>query len=316
MEPLPEPVDPTTENILRLHTNLKNMQAFNDKLYTYTITKCANCFLLFTRTDSGDPGMNIGINLLCGGIIGIGGEFGIIGCIAANYFCGLISEYSTTQPPSLVAQYTSYITRVQATSLQVDLDIAENDANPSSNWYTVKSGSFNTPWGTKSAACCLGQVAAMDFPAEIDTEFDQMMDKAVFAFDQALWWSMMNQNYQINGWNSGWMLPVIVQASDVPQGDTGMNNYCNNYMTTLPPHWTFWVYVQETDKKGRDISTYTIYDYSVGIEPHNGRDQPIPVAAANYLFIDTIPGTIINANGLFERYFVFNQFGLKMIEQP
>ena len=87
-------------------------------------------------------------------------------------------------------------------------------------------------------------------------------------------------------------------------------------MTTLPPHWTFWVYVQETDKKGRDISTYTIYDYSLGSEPHNGRDQPIPDAAANYLFLDTIPGTIVNANGLFERYFVFNEFGLKMIEQP
>jgi hypothetical protein len=60
-----------------------------------------------------------------------------------------------------------------------------------------------------------------------------------------------------------------------------------------------------------------ILNYSVGGEPTNrGQDQPIPNGAAQYLFIDTIPGTIVNANGLFERYFVFNSFGLKTIEQP
>ena len=87
-------------------------------------------------------------------------------------------------------------------------------------------------------------------------------------------------------------------------------------MIGLPPHWTYWIYSHSTDKKGHDTSTYMILDYSVGSEPHNGRDQPIPNAAAQYLFIDTIPGTIVNANGLFERYFVFNNFGLKTIEQP
>ena len=71
MNPLPDPVDPTDENIRRLRTNLANLEHFNDQLYTYTITKTANCFLLFTKTDNGDPGMNIGINLLCGAMIGI-----------------------------------------------------------------------------------------------------------------------------------------------------------------------------------------------------------------------------------------------------
>ena len=65
MEPLPAPVDPTEETLARLRTNLKNMQHFNDQLYTNTIAKTANAFLLFSRSDSGDPGMSIGINLLC-----------------------------------------------------------------------------------------------------------------------------------------------------------------------------------------------------------------------------------------------------------
>ena len=87
-------------------------------------------------------------------------------------------------------------------------------------------------------------------------------------------------------------------------------------MIGLPAYWTYWIYSHSTDKKGRDTSTYMILSYSVGGEPHNGKDQPIPNGAAQYLFIDTIPGTIVNANGLFERYFVFNSFGLKRVEQP
>lgn len=315
--PLPDPVDPTDENLVRLRTNLKNLQQFNDQLYTYTITKTANCFLLFAASDSRDPGMNIGINLLCGSMIGIGMEFGILGAVIANYYCGLVSEYATTPPPSLIASYTSYITRIQSTSLQVDLDLANSDADPVSEWNTVQSGSFNTPWGIKSASCTLGQLAAVDVPGEVDSTYQLMMVKAVFAFDQMLWWTMMNQNYQVNGWNTGFMLPLTIQASDVPDGDAGMNNYCNNYMINLPPHWTYWTYAHSTDKKGRDTSTYTIWDYSIGIEPTNrGSDQPIPNGAAQYLFIDTIPGTVVNANGLFDRVFVFNDFGLKKIEQP
>ena len=316
MNPLPDPVDPTDENIRRLRTNLANLEHFNDQLYTYTITKTANCFLLFTKTDNGDPGMNIGINLLCGAMIGIGADYGFMGAVIANYFCGLVSGYSTTTPPSLIASYTSYITRIQATSIQADRDMEESSTDPASNWTKVYSGSFNTPWGTKSASCTLGQLAAVDIPPETDPTYGAMMAKAIFAFDQMLWWSVINQNYQVNGWNTGFMLPVIVQASDVPQGDTGMNNWCNNYMIGLPPHWSYWIYSHSTDKKGHDTSSYMILDYSVGGEPTNrGQDQPIPNAAAQYLFIDTIPGTIVNANGLFNRVFVFNDFGLKKIEQ-
>lgn len=316
MEPLPAPVDPTEETLARLRTNLKNMQHFNDQLYTNTIAKTANAFLLFGRSDSGDPGMSIGINLLCGAMIGVGAEFGIVGAVVANYFCGLVSDYSTTKPPSLVTQYTSYITRIQATSNQADLDMAESDANPVPNWSTARSGSFATPWGTKSASCTLGQLAAVDVPNEMNPAYDQMMIKAVFAFDQTLWWSIMNQNYQVNGWNIGWMLPPIIQASDVPKGDEGMNNYCDGYMTDLPAHWSYWIYCASTDKKGRDTSAYMLYDYSVGVEPTNrGKDQPIPDAAARYMFIDTIPGKVVNPAGLFNRVFVFTGFGLKTVEQ-
>ena len=63
MEPLPAPVDPTIENIAKVKNNLSNMQRFNDLLYTYTITKCANAFLLLSKNDNNEKPflLNIGI---------------------------------------------------------------------------------------------------------------------------------------------------------------------------------------------------------------------------------------------------------------
>ena len=316
MEPLPQPVSPTTTNIAKVKTNLTNIQRFNDLLYTYTITKTANAFLLLAKNDNNDPGMLIGINLLCGALIGVGGEFGIIGCVLANYYCGLISEYSVTQPPSLLEQFSTYTNRIQATSLQADHTMAIDYTNPTENWNTVKSGTFNSPWGEKTLGCSLGQVAAIDFPPETDPLFEQMMAKAIFGFEQSIWWNLLNTNFQINGWNSGFMLPTIIQAANVPNGDAGMNKYSDNYMQENPAHWSYWDYSPSTDKKGRDTSVYFIYDYSLGSEPANrNKDQPISNAAANYLFIDTIPNTIVNPNGLFNRLFVFNDFGLNKVEQ-
>ena len=173
---------------------------------------------------------------------------------------------------------------------------------------------YSTPWGIKTASCTLGQLASIDIPNESDIEYDQMMIKAIFSFYQMLWWSMTNQNYQINGFNTGFMLPLIIQASDVPEGegDYEMNNICSNNMINTPPQWYYWTYQYMIDKKGRNISTYTMYDYSIGIEPTSrGYDQPIPNLDAQYLFIDTIPEIVININGLFNRFFVFNNFGLK-----
>ena len=315
MNPLPAPVPPTAANISKLRVNLKNMQQFNNQLYVNTISKCDNLFVLLSRLDNSDPGMSIGINLLCGALIGVGGEFGIIGCVVANYYCGLISNYSVTSPPSLQAEYTSYMTRIQATSLQVDLDLAIDSSDPVSSWDTPVSGSMDTPWGTKTASCSLGQLAAIDVPDETNPLYDEMMIQAIFAFDQTLWWSVINQTYQINGWNSGWLLPPMIQASDVPLGDQGMNNYCDGCMSGSPAHWSTWGYQAQTDKKGKDTSYYIVLDYSLGYPPLHGKDQPIPDAAARYLFLDTIPGTIVNPNGLFTRVFVFQGFGLRVIEQ-
>lgn len=308
---LPDPVDPTPENIERAKTNLVNLQKFNDQLYMYTVTKCANCFLLLSLSDNNDPGMGVGLDLLSGAITGLlADEFGIVGHIAAEYICGRIEEYSTTNPPSLLQKFSSYVTRIQQTSIQLDTDLAIYHSDPTTYWDTTYSGTVNTPWGSQSYGCCLGQLATIDFPNESSPDYMAMMTKAVYSFDQFLWWTLIKNNLYRNGWNSGYGLPPNVPVSDIPLGDTGANNYSNNYMTELPAHLMVWSYTHQTDKKGRDTSYYTFMDYSLGWAPDHGKDRPISDAAATYLFIDTIPGTVVNPDGLFNRYYVFYNFGL------
>jgi hypothetical protein len=311
LPPLPDPVQPTSANISRVKVNLENLQRFNDQLYTYTISKCNNAFALLTLRDDSDPGMGIGLDLLSGAITGIcSEEFGIIGHIAAEFIVGRIEEYATSKPPSLLNQYSSYVTRTQSTSIQLDMDLAKYHSDPVTYWYETFSGTVNTPWGPQTYGCCLGQLAAIDFPPESDPLYMAMMAKAIYSYDQYIWWMLIKGNLFRNGWNSGYGLPPNVPASDIPKGDEGANNYCDSYMQGLPSHLMKWGYWTETDKKGRVTGYYTFYDYSLGWTPKAGKDYPISDAAANYLFIDTIPGVVVNPDGLFQRDFVFYGFGL------
>ena len=200
MNPLPDPIEPTQATINIIRTNLTNLQRFNDIFYTYSISKCANAFLLLAKTDSSDPGMSVGINLICGAILGVGAEFGFMGALLANYYCGLVSQYTTSNPPTLLAPYASYISRIQATTLQADHDMAIDYTDPTDHWYTVKTGTFDTPWGTKTLGCCLGQLATTNIPSETDPQFMEMMNTMLFSFDQMLWWTVLKLNFQINQW--------------------------------------------------------------------------------------------------------------------
>jgi hypothetical protein len=310
MQPLPNPVQPTTQNIAKLKVNLNNIQRFNDLFYVYTISKCANAFLLLGKNDDNDPGMNTGINLLCGTIIGLGGDFGIIGCVLANYFCELVSEFSETNPPSLLAHFASYISRIQASSLEANHVIAIDCNDPVTNWYTVKSGTFDTFDGKKTVSCCLGQVAAIDFPNETDPLFEEMISKALYFFDQTLWWVVLNQCFQINQWYSQTSPQYLVKKYSIDW----INNYCKQLNTKYPSSNNTWDYIQIRNFSGlgKEQNYYIVSEATIGSPPIHTNDQPISDAAARYLFIDSIPGDIINPNGLFNRNFVFNNFGMKI----
>lgn len=312
MQPLPDPVQPTTANITKVKMNLTNLQRFNDVFYTYTISKCANAFLLLGKNDTNDPGMEIGINLLCGVMIGIGGEYGVLGCVVANYFCGLVSQFSETKPPSLLASFASYITRIQATSIQADHDMAVDYTDPVDNWYTVKTGTFKTPWGTQTLGCCLGQLAAVEFPAETDPLFDQMLIRGLFSFDQTLWWTILINSFQINAWSVSTPPEYLTSK----YSEDWINTYCKNLNIKYPASNNTWsIVLIRNFVIGKKKPYYLVSESDLGIAPIKGKTQTISDAAARYLFIDSIPGDIVNPNGLFNRCFIFNSCGIRVVRQ-
>lgn len=313
MQSLPDPLEPTTTNINRVKINLTNLQKFNDIFYTYSISKCANAFLLLGKNDANDPGMQVGINLLCGAIIGMGGDYGILGCVIANYFCGLISQYSSIQPPALLTAFASYITRIQATTIQADHDMAIDYTNATTIWYVVKSGSFDTPWGERTLGCCLGQLATVDIPAETDPLFDELIFKTLYAFDQTLWWTILRQNFQINEWLTNQPPEYLVSK----YSQDWINNYCKTLIIKNPAINSNWEIIQIRNFAGigKKKSYYMVNESSLGSPPNKGNDQPISDGAAKYLFIDSIPGDIINNSGLFTREYIFNSAGIKNCKQ-
>jgi hypothetical protein len=315
---VPIPVNPTTDNIIKVKKNIKNLQCFNDKLYTLAVTKCTNAFVLLNESDNKDFGLNNGINLLCSGLLGICNEFGITGAVAANLICGIVGQYSESKPAFLTQSFTSVINRLQATFTQLDNDLEALLDDPVQNWSKIYTGMFNISSGTHTPSSTLGNLATIDFPSENDELFDDMMKKAIFSFDQTIWWVLLNQHYQVNGNNNGLLLPSIIQASKLDSDDsnnTGMINYCKKYITENPTHWVYWVYYRNVTKKGKDNSYYVLYDYNLALQSPNNTNNTISKEAAEYLFIDSIDDCIINPNGLFNRHFVFNDFDLVWNEQ-
>ena len=93
-----------------------------------------------------------------------------------------------------------------------------------------------------------------------------------------------------------------------------INNYCRELNIKYPSNNTTWEigYIRGFGGFGKKKPYYIINDSSIGLPPIHNNDQPISDAAARYLFIDSIPGDIINPQGLFNRNFVFKDFGMKV----
>ena len=73
------------DDILKVKINIKNMIDFNNYLQTQGNTKILNAFCLLSLSDDKDLGLQIGLNLLCGSFWALGGPFGAVGAISANF---------------------------------------------------------------------------------------------------------------------------------------------------------------------------------------------------------------------------------------
>ena len=287
---------PTQEQIQTVQTNLTNMQALNDYIYTHGLAKIQNAYLLLSEPDNNDPGLTVDLNILEGAFWAVGSLGGMIGNFAASFLSGMVSYWATSTPPDLNGQFASYVTRFEQTTLDVDTQLATYYQNVAAHW--------NDQFTYNGKTTTLADLSTASFPAETDPTFEQMAGVALFALDQTLWKQMLVNNYVITLWelSSG---PTIMPGKE----DDPTISWAQDYYKSYPAYYETWSWHKSSgcgDQTGWETT-----EYNIGTGASFFHDGSLNSDACQYLFIDSTPGTTINANGLFTRETVFTGLGLK-----
>ena len=290
---------PTDKDILLVKNNIKNIIDFNDQLYVEGNTKILNAYMLLTLSDNHDLGLATGLNLLKGAYIGIGGEAGIIGGIAANFVCGIVDHYSEETPVSLNEEISSLLTRFQKTSEQLDVDLEMYYGNPKDYWNKEFNGSVTNAFGTYPVYCKFSDLATFEFPAKTDSLFMELLLKAQYALDQQVWFTLLGN----------FVITQCLPSSDYPcsqYSEEKMEQNAAGFYYKNKAYWNNWRYINYVTKKGVDKSYYEEWQNVIGTGISAFSDGHLNDAACDYLFIDSYDNVIINPEGLFHRNFVFN----------
>jgi hypothetical protein len=289
---------PSEEQILHVKQNLRNLINFNNELYIQGNTKIINAYLLLSLADNHDLGLTIGLNLLKGTFIALGVEGGIVGGIVANFLCGVVDGYAVSTPPSLNAQMSSLLTRFQATSEQLTVDLEMYYGNPAAYWNTTFNGSVTNAFGTYSISSTFSDLDTIDFPTETDSEFMQYLLTAQYALDQEVWYTLL-PNFVITQFNPSSDYPCKTSSEQEMESDAA------SFYAKHKSYWNNWVYHYSTNRKGEDNSYYTQWQNDIGTGAGAFTDGALNNSACDYLFMDSYDNVIINPNGLFHRSFVF-----------
>jgi hypothetical protein len=290
---------PTEEQVLRVKQNIRNLINFNNYLYTQGNTKILNAYFLLSLTDDKDLGLAIGLNILEGAMIALGAEGNVIGVIIANFACGVLDSYTDSTPPSLNAQMSSLLTRFQATSEQLNVDLELYYSDPATYWNKTFSGSVTNAFGTYPISSTFSDLATIDFPAQTDSAFMDYILKAQYALDQQVWNTLLT-NFVITQFNPSTMYPCKTTT------EQQMESNAASFYGKHKAYWNNWIYYHSTNRKGDDNSYFTYWQNNIGTGASSFSDGHLNDNACDYLFIDSYDNVVINPNGLFHRYFVFN----------
>ena len=296
---------PTPEQIKKVQTNINNIINYNRDVLINSNIKLTNAYNLLNQTNTNDLGVQMGVNFLGGIFWAIGGFFGPAGAIAANVLAGLVSSYATNTPPNLVGSFTSMSQRIENTINQIDADLSDYYKDPAANWDKVFSGSFTTPFETKTATGKLSDLSTFDFPTQVDPDYYTMLNKCIFAFDQNIW-SVFLKNCVVTFYDEDHN-PMCRLPYDTNDTD-------NKWLPHNKAFYHTWQYFDDTDCYGNHVQYYIKHEYNLGYGASMFSTNSINDSACDYLFIN-YSSDVANANGLFQRDFVFTKLGIPTATQ-
>jgi hypothetical protein len=292
---------PSPGQVDTVKTNLKNMQAYNDYVQRNAGAKFLNAFSLLTEKDTSDPGLTLMLNFVESLIKGVASMFGgPIGAFAGTFVDGLVSSWATETPPSLNGEFASYVTRYAATCQQLDLQLAIYHQDPEKYWDT----GFTDPDSGQTAT--VGDLANGDFPAEDDPVFESAAAVSLVQLDQNLWKTMLVSSFQIAHWHS---LNGPTFWPGGSENDPPVKSVEEFYKVN-PAYYEPWTWQAGTSGCGGKQAGWFIHQYSLGRNASPNSDGALNRDACNYLFSDSVPGVVINPDGLFMREYLFTNMGI------
>jgi hypothetical protein len=300
--------EPTPDQIKKVQANLTNMQAFNDQVYSFGLAKYLNAYELLSEHDDNDLGLAVGLNIIEGAFWAAGSVGGPAGSFIASFLSGMVAYWMTDTPPTLNTAFAQNVLRFQATTEQVDANLA--------TYYQDVPGNWNTAFTYNGQTQPLSNLATFDFPAETDEGWKPLLDAALFGVDQGVWNNLLVAGFVITFWyNSGegtWNGSDLF--TDFPNKDRPPTDWVGNYYDKHPAYYEDLAWYSGDPKNCcGPPPCWAVGDNNLGtgVGPLGFTDGSISDAAANYLFIDSTPGTAINPNGLFTREDVFKNLGIK-----
>jgi len=286
---------PTAAQIAQVQSNLTNMQALNDYVYNEGQAKVFNAYLLLSEPDTSDPGMDVVLNLLEGAFRGIGAMFGPIGAFVSGFVSGMVTDWADSPPPSLNTTFADLVSRLSATSVAVDQQLAV--------YYQDVAGNWDTSFTYNGKTTALSDLATIIFPAETDPDFEAMASAALVALDQTIWQTVLCANMVVTLWESGQPINLGGDQDDPPVSWDEM------FIKQNPAYYNTWGW--HNSEGCGDQSGWIINEYNLGTGAGVFKDGSISDDACTYLFKDSSDGVIINADGLFPRKTVFTGLGIK-----
>ncbi len=227
-----------------------------------------------------------------------------IGAFAGNFVGGLVSSWASNTPPSLNGQFASYVTRYAATSQQLDAQLAIFHSEPKKYWDT----GFTDPGSGQTVT--VGDLANGNFPDEADPSFNTAAAAALVQLDQNLWQTMLVASFQIAAWTS-------LNGPDFTPGGSENDppvQEVEGFYQVHPAYYEPWTWQPGTPGCAGQQAGWLLNEFSVGQNANTNSDGALNNDACRYLFSDSVPGVVINANGLFTREYVFNSMGLKQVQ--
>ena len=296
---------PTPDQIKKLQTNINNIINYNRDVLINANIKLNNAYNLLSQQNNNDMGQQIASNFIGGCFWAICSFMGPAGSIVANVLAGIVTSYATNTPPSLASTFSNISGRIQTTIDQINNDLSGYYQDPVGSWNKSFSGSFTTPFETKSVSGTVSDLSTFDFPTQDNPDYYTMLTACTLAFDQNIW-SVLLKNCVITFYDEDHN-PMCRVPYDTNDTD-------NNWLPRNKAFYHTWQYFDDTDCYGNHTQYYIKHEYNIGYGADMFRTNSINDASCDYLFIN-YSSNIANPNGLFERDFVFTKLNIPTATQ-